>query len=364
MKKNIWCLCSAGMLVLIVALSGCEFLLPPTTYEATPTRIRYDLSYGYHVNSSGMGLYEISYWCDTPEILVGTITYNALYNDEYETKTLGNNIFIHWNISGINQRIFNVGITAQVEAVGYVVADLNGADTLSISEIQQMQPELANQYTKVQGNDTIRFIDPLDLASNTVAQTVRLIAKTNNSFLLAKSLFVWLKQNIKYQTHPNDPGVRPAALTLVNKKGDCDDLSFLYISLCRSLGIPSRFIRGYLLTENGNGSISATAHAWVEVFVGGPDSLNGWIPVECACCTQSVETDVNQNFGVENAFHVRLFIDNGSNESLASSFLGISYLIYNPERTIGLQSFAEVQNYQALESRTLVVTSKNSRYYG
>ncbi len=110
-------------------------------------------------------------------------------------------------------------------------------------------------------------------------------AETNNSFLLAKTLFVWLKENIQYQTHPNDEGVRPAAVTLHNKVGDCDDLSFLYVSLCRVLGIPARFIRGYLLTGYDNGTAIATAHAWVEVFVGGSVGHNGWIPVECACCT-------------------------------------------------------------------------------
>jgi transglutaminase-like putative cysteine protease len=364
MKKKIWFLFSTCILILIVVLSGCELLLPPTIYEAAPTRIRYELTYGYDVNSSGRGLYEISYWCDTPEILVGTLTYHLLYNYNYETKTLENNTFIHWNISGTNQQTLDLGITAQVEAVGYLVADLNGEDALSIVGLRETYPEIASQYTRVQGNETIRFIDPFNPAFTAIAHTVLLSAKTNNSFLLAKSLFVWLKQNTQYQTHPNDPGVRPAAITFANKKGDCDDLSFLYISLCRSLDIPARFVRGYLLTDNGNGSLTATAHAWVEVFVGGPDSLNGWIPVECACCTQSIETDVNQNFGVENAYHVRLFVDNGSNESLANSFLGISYVIYNQERTITLQAFAGIQNYQEIESKTLVITSKNNRYYG
>ena len=80
MKKNTWFLFSVGILILLVVLSGCEFLLPPTIYESAPTKIRYELTYGYHVNSSGVGLYEISYWCDTPEILIGTLTYQLLYD--------------------------------------------------------------------------------------------------------------------------------------------------------------------------------------------------------------------------------------------------------------------------------------------
>ncbi len=262
MKKNIWCLCISGMLVLIMVLSGCELLFPPTTYEATSTRIRYELSYGYDMNSTGSGLYEISYWCDTPEVLIGTTTYDLLFNQEYETKTLGNNTFIHWNISRKNQQTFEVGITAQVEAVSYLVADLNGRDALTIAEIDDMHPDLVRQYTRLQGNETIRFIDPFNPDITTIANSVLMNTKTNNSFLLAKSLFVWLKENVMYQTHPNEAGARPAAKTLRDKQGDCDDISFLYVSLCRALGIPARFIRGYLLTTNTNGTVIATAHAW------------------------------------------------------------------------------------------------------
>jgi transglutaminase-like putative cysteine protease len=192
---------------------------------------------------------------------------------------------------------------------------------------------------------------------------VFLNAQTNNSFTLAKLLFSWLKRNIQYQTHPDETAVRPAAVTLQTKHGDCDDLSFLYISLCRALGIPARFIRGYLLTENANGAVTATAHAWVEVFVGGSDSHNGWIPIECACVSSSIDIDIHQNFGVESAFHLRLFIDDGSNESLATSLTGISYVIRDPSLTINLQSFAEVQKYTILESRKLLITESNIRYY-
>jgi uncharacterized membrane protein YagU involved in acid resistance len=41
MKKNTWCLFIAGMLVLVVVLSGCEVIFPPTTYEPNTTKIEY-----------------------------------------------------------------------------------------------------------------------------------------------------------------------------------------------------------------------------------------------------------------------------------------------------------------------------------
>jgi transglutaminase-like putative cysteine protease len=363
MKKSTWCFFIAVMLVLIVLLSGCEAIFSPTLYEPTPTKVRYDISYGYYVNCTGTGRYEIAYWCNTPEVLVGTTAYDLLYNHEYQTKTRANNTFIQWNISGKDGQTYELGLTAQVESESYLIADLKGENALTIEEITETYPEIVNHYTGVQANETTRFIDPYDPNITAIAKTIQSNAETNNSFVLAKNLFIWLKENIQYQIHPNNERVQPAVDTLYNKTGDCDDLSFLYISLCRVLGIPTRFIRGYLVTTYDNGTVIATAHAWVEVFVGGLVGHNGWIPVECACVTTSIETDINQNFGVESAFHLRLFVDDGSNESLAALLSGISYVTYGRNRTIEHQLFTEIRNYQELESKKLVITRGNTRHY-
>jgi transglutaminase-like putative cysteine protease len=363
MKKNTSSFFVLCMLVPVVMLSGCEMIFPPVTYEATPTRISYDLSYGYCMNTTGTGRYELTYFCDTPEVLIGTTSYSMLYNIDYQTRTLFNNTVIHWNISGKNAKTFELGITTKIEVESYVVADLNGKDALTIRQIQDMYPVLFSRYTRLQANETIRFIDPSDPDIMIIADAVYTNEKTNNSFLVAKSLFSWLKQNIAYQIHPDERVVRSASVTLSNKKGDCDDLSFLYISLCRAVDIPARFIRGYLITDGMNGSVTATPHAWTEIFVGQPGSLSGWIPIECACCTNSLITDINQNFGVESAFHLRLFTDDGSNASLAFSLSGISYITHEQNTSIALESFAEISNYQELESKKLIITEKNNRYY-
>jgi transglutaminase-like putative cysteine protease len=363
MKKNTSSFFVLCILVPVVMLSGCEMIFPPVTYESTPTRISYDLSYGYRVNTTGTGRYELTYFCDTPEVLIGTATYSLLYSTDYQTKNLFNNTVIHWNISGKNAKTFELGITTKIEVESYLVADLNGKDALTIRQIHDSYPKIMTQYTRLQANETTRFIDPADPDIRTIAEAVYTNEQTNNSFLVAKSLFSWLKQNIAYQIHPDERVVRSASVTLSNKQGDCDDISFLYISLCRALDIPARFIRGYLITKGINNSVTATAHAWTEVFVGQPGSLNGWIPIECACCTDSLVTDINQNFGVESAYHLRLFTDDGSNASLASSLSGISYITHEPNTTIALESFAQISNYQELESKKLIITEKNNRYY-
>ena len=53
--------------------------------------------------------------------------------------------------------------------------------------------------------------------------------------------------------------------------GDCGQVSLLYISLLRSLGIPARWESGYMLEEH-----SAGMHDWAEVYYEGI----GWVPVD------------------------------------------------------------------------------------
>ena len=59
------------------------------------------------------------------------------------------------------------------------------------------------------------------------------------------------------------------AETLALKKGACRDFSLLMMEMCRSLGLASRFVSGYLL---GNPHKEQYLHAWVEVYVPG----GGW----------------------------------------------------------------------------------------
>jgi len=281
------------------------------------------------------------------------------HDNQYEEKTLATyNTVKSWNISGSTSNDYDLGITASVESESYIVADLNGANALTIQEINDQYPALVAQYCQAQSNETTVFIAPKDLDIIAIASEILNNAGTNNAFLVAKELFIWLKQQTTYQTHIENNNVQPAGFTLQRKTGDCDDLSFLYISLCRSIGIPSRFIRGFLVEEN-----SAVPHAWLEIFVGGDIGDSGWIPIECAGIADKAETEVNQNFGVESAEYLRLFKDNGSNESLNISLAPLTYKIYGLNREVDPQSYAEITNYAVLRSNELVIDKNGNRYY-
>jgi transglutaminase-like putative cysteine protease len=55
----------------------------------------------------------------------------------------------------------------------------------------------------------------------------------------------------------------PAAEAFRLGKGVCQDHAHAFLGCCRSLGLPARYVSGYLFTEDG--SLMQT-HAWVEVW--------------------------------------------------------------------------------------------------
>ena len=284
-----------------------------------------------------------------------------LYSNDYKNKPLANNIVVNWNISGTNNNNYELGIAANVTAESFLIPDLSGDGASSLQEIKTNYLSIFNQYCHEQSANGTVYIDPNNVDIKSTAQDILGQTDSNNSFIPGKELFIWLKQNTDYQIHITNNEVQTASQTFQLRTGDCDDLSFLYISLCRSVGIPARFIRGYLVDET-DGDISAVAHAWVEVFVGGNIGDNGWIPVECACPSKDMAVQVNQNFGVESEGHLRLFEDNGSNESMESSISG-PLVRYDAGMKVEMTAFAEIYNYSPLESKELTVGKNGNRAY-
>ncbi len=365
MNKQTTTLSIPLLLIALILTTGCTDLLFPlsTVYQQHPTHISYTIRYGYTINATNTGEYTINYSCDLPELLKGSLSSNILYMQNYIEENLQNNPMITWNIQSDQLKNYTLGITAEINAYSYLVSNLNGDNAQTIAQITNLRPDLISQYTKPQANKTTTFIDPNNPAINQIATTIQDQAETGNAFLLGKALFSWLKINTRYRIHTGQTGVQPAEITLQKKTGDCDDLSFLYISLCRAINIPARFIRGYLLSEQNDGTITATAHAWTEIYVGSTMGNQGWIPVECACSTQSTEADIHQNYGVENAYHLRLYTDDGSNESLTVSLAGISYATYSPNQTLITNAFIHLSNYQILNQQKLSISPDNIRSY-
>ncbi len=70
----------------------------------------------------------------------------------------------------------------------------------------------------------------------------------------------------------------PIDEALETRKGVCQDFAHIFLSLVRPLGIPARYVSGYLFqtTDSHERSTGGATHAWVEVLL--PDL--GWIGLD------------------------------------------------------------------------------------
>jgi len=76
----------------------------------------------------------------------------------------------------------------------------------------------------------------------------------------------------------------PALEALAQRKGVCQDFAHILIACLRSMGLPARYVSGYLLTQPAPGTVklrgSDASHAWASVYV--PDLPDGerWVDLD------------------------------------------------------------------------------------
>ena len=61
----------------------------------------------------------------------------------------------------------------------------------------------------------------------------------------------------------------PVAEALASRRGVCQDFANVMIALCRSRGIPARYVSGYFYNGKTEDCEIEASHAWVELFVPG-----------------------------------------------------------------------------------------------
>lgn len=76
----------------------------------------------------------------------------------------------------------------------------------------------------------------------------------------------------------------PLREVLGKRRGVCQDFAHFMIGCLRTLGIPARYISGYILTTPPPGKprlVGADAsHAWVSVYCGGAGENAGWVDLD------------------------------------------------------------------------------------
>lgn len=94
----------------------------------------------------------------------------------------------------------------------------------------------------------------------------------------AQDLMRRIHAQFEYHSQATDANT-PALQALALRQGVCQDFAHVMIGCLRSLGLPARYVSGYLLTEPPPGQPRLTgadaSHAWVSVYLPGEGGLPG-----------------------------------------------------------------------------------------
>lgn len=104
----------------------------------------------------------------------------------------------------------------------------------------------------------------------------------------ARALMERIHTELTYETASTEVNT-PALQALEQGKGVCQDFAHIMLGCLRSLGLPARYVSGYLLTQPPPGKprlIGADAsHAWVALYVPAPAPLDDASPAGDAPAT-------------------------------------------------------------------------------
>lgn len=117
-----------------------------------------------------------------------------------------------------------------------------------------------------------KFWETSDPDLTEVAQN--LLAESGDDVLIyLRNAFNFVQNNIKFREHLNHRlGARRA---LKEGKGDCEEFSDLFITLCRINKIPARLVLGVIFIDEKNYNL----HAWAEVYI---PVYEQWVPFDVA----------------------------------------------------------------------------------
>jgi transglutaminase-like putative cysteine protease len=84
-----------------------------------------------------------------------------------------------------------------------------------------------------------------------------------------KSLMAAVHHKVNYRTGATAVD-HTAAEAFSFGEGVCQDQAHVFVACCRTLGIPARYVSGYLLTDGSH----AASHAWADAWI---EEENGWM---------------------------------------------------------------------------------------
>ena len=137
-------------------------------------------------------------------------------------------------------------------------------------------------------------------------------SRKNSPIEIAHNILTCVANRIEYVPYTTNNNTT-AAMAFAQKKGVCQDQAHIMIAAAKSIGIPARYVSGYM-HKNLNDSEFQATHAWAELYI---EDL-GWVGFDPTnqCCPDERYIRVSCGLDASYAAPIRgVFFGNG-NEKL------------------------------------------------
>lgn len=144
---------------------------------------------------------------------------------------------------------------------------------IKVTRYAQLPPEDTSQFVRPEKRDrSVRaYLLPspkIETKDRGIAKIARQIADENKGrtdWELIEAFYDWVRENIEYVNGP----LKGARQALRDGTGDCEELTSLFIALCRIEGIPAR-------------SVWVEGHCYPEFYLLDADGEGHWFPCQAA----------------------------------------------------------------------------------
>ena len=187
-------------------------------------------------------------------------------------------------------------------------------------DVDAIPADLKKQYNH---NESIRtydeknhtYVDKVVIQPYTFRHvTERLTKNDTNVVEKLRTIYDVIVSNFRYK--PQKSGIpRSAVETWNSKDGDCDELSFVFVSMARSIGIPARVEYGLVYVQNSWGH-----HAWISAPI---PTTKGVIWANIDVSVEVGGEDIGRGFLIRDADRITEWLEDGNSRHLTEYYLFI-----------------------------------------
>ncbi|MCW7754910.1 transglutaminase domain-containing protein [Desulfobotulus sp. H1] len=128
--------------------------------------------------------------------------------------------------------------------------------------------ELREEPLEFMGTDLDSYLAPEPFMESDHEEIRALAASLESvsSLQTIENFFSWVSEHIVYTGYAGKTG--GALFALEQRRGDCTEFASLFVALCRAIGIPSRMMGGFMVSDSQALDLG-NYHNWAEFFYEG-----------------------------------------------------------------------------------------------